>query len=141
MSWPVNVDRSSGRAWLLHHLSEIVRDVNPEDRYSTRLIGEAFADVYSFRARSRLTQMRIAEGHLQGAESSIDKILIAAADQSVFGTAKTILGGLIELDDGPKADRYRKEWLYSRAASIYGGTAEIQRDIVAGQLLHLPRGN
>jgi alkylation response protein AidB-like acyl-CoA dehydrogenase len=128
-------------AWLLHHLSEIVRDVNPEDRYSTRLIGEAFADVYSFRARSRLTQMRIAEGHLQGAESSIDKILIAAADQSVFGTAKTILGGLIELDDGPKADRYRKEWLYSRAASIYGGTAEIQRDIVAGQLLHLPRGN
>lgn len=127
-------------AWLLHHLSEIVRDVNPEDRYSTRLIGEAFADVYSFRARSRLTQMRIAEGHLQGAESSIDKILIAAADQSVFGTAKTILGGLIELDDGPKADRYRKEWLYSRAASIYGGTAEIQRDIVAGQLLHLPRG-
>jgi alkylation response protein AidB-like acyl-CoA dehydrogenase len=128
-------------AWLLHHLSEMARYVDPEDSYSIRLIGEAYADVYSFRARSRLTQRRIADGHLQGAESSIDKILIAMADQAVFGTAKTILDGLVEFDDGPKADRYRKEWLYSRAASIYGGTAEIQRDIVAGQILHLPRGS
>jgi alkylation response protein AidB-like acyl-CoA dehydrogenase len=127
-------------AWLLHHLSEIVHDVDADDSYSLRLLGEAYADVYSFRVRSRLTQRRIADGHLQGAESSIDKILIAIADQSVFGTAKTILDGLIEFDDGAKADRYRKEWLYSRAASIYGGTAEIQRDIVAGQILHLPRG-
>jgi alkylation response protein AidB-like acyl-CoA dehydrogenase len=128
-------------AWLLHHLSEMTRHVDPEDTYAVHLLGEAYADVYSFRARSRLTQRRIADGHLQGAESSIDKILIAGADQSVFGTAKTILDGLIELGDGPEADRYRKEWLYSRAATIYGGTAEIQRDIVAGQILHLPRGS
>jgi len=127
-------------AWLLHHLSEIARNVDPEDSYCTRLIGEAYADVYSFRARSRQTQRRIADGKLPGAESSIDKILIATADQAVFGMAKTVLDGLIEFDDGSKADRYRKEWLYSRAASIYGGTAEIQRDIVAGQILHLPRG-
>jgi alkylation response protein AidB-like acyl-CoA dehydrogenase len=128
-------------AWLLHHLSEITQYVDPGDTYSVHLLGEAYADVYAFRARSRLTQRSIAHGHLQGAESSIDKILIATADQSVFGVAKTILNGLIEFDDGPTADRYRKEWLYSRAASIYGGTAEIQRDIVAGQILHLPRGS
>jgi alkylation response protein AidB-like acyl-CoA dehydrogenase len=128
-------------AWLLHHLSETIQHVPPDDTHSLHLLGEAFADVYSFRARSRQTQRRIADGNLQGAESSIDKILIATADQSVFGTAKTILGGLIEFGDGPMADRYRKEWLYSRAASIYGGTAEIQRDIVAGQILHLPRGS
>jgi alkylation response protein AidB-like acyl-CoA dehydrogenase len=127
-------------AWLLHHLSEIARYADPDDTYSMHLLGEAYADVYSFRARSRLTQRRIADGNLQGAQSSIDKILIATADQSVFGTAKIILSGLVELDDGPTADRYRKEWLYSRAASIYGGTSEIQRDIVAGQILNLPRG-
>jgi len=128
-------------AWLLHHLSEISRHVDPDDAYSVRLLGDAFADLYSFRARSRSTQRRIADGQLQGAESSIDKVLIATADQSVFGTAKAVLSGVIELDDGPMADRYRKEWLYSRAATIYGGTAEIQRDIIAGQLLHLPRGS
>jgi alkylation response protein AidB-like acyl-CoA dehydrogenase len=128
-------------AWLLHHLSEITQYVDHDDTRSIHLLGEAYADVYSFRARSRVTQRRIADGHLQGAGSSIDKILIATADQSVFAMAKAILSGLIELDDGPTADRYRKEWLYSRAASIYGGTAEIQRDIVAGQILHLPRGS
>jgi alkylation response protein AidB-like acyl-CoA dehydrogenase len=127
-------------SWLLHHLSEVARNVDPDDDYQCRLLGEAYADLYSFRARSRTSQHRLADGDLMGAESSIDKILIAAADQSVFGSAKTILGGALEFDDGPKADRFRKEWLYSRAATIYGGTAEIQRDIVASQLLNLPRG-
>lgn len=128
-------------AWLLHHLSEIAKGVNPDDSRATRLLGEAYADIYSFRVRSVGTQQRVADGRLEGAESSIDKILIAAADQSVFGTAKAILTGAIEFDDGPAADRFRKEWLYSKAASIYGGTAEIQRDVVAHRLLHLPRGD
>jgi alkylation response protein AidB-like acyl-CoA dehydrogenase len=95
--------------------------------------------VIALRARSRTTQYDIAEGRQRGAESSIDKILIATADQSVFGVARQILGGTVEFGDTSLADRYRKEWLYSRAASIYGGTAEIQRDIVAAQLLNLPR--
>jgi alkylation response protein AidB-like acyl-CoA dehydrogenase len=46
----------------------------------------------------------------------------------------------LELDDSDRADRYRKEWLYSRAATIYGGTSEIQRDVIATRLLDLPRG-
>jgi alkylation response protein AidB-like acyl-CoA dehydrogenase len=127
-------------SWLVHHLSEVAHFVDPDDSDSTRQLGEAYADLYSFLARSRGTQHRIADEELLGPESSIDKILIAAADQSVFAMAKSVLGGVLEFDDGPIADRFRKEWMYSRAATIYGGTAEIQRDIVAGQLLHLPRG-
>ena len=38
-----------------------------------------------------------------------------------------------ELDDTP----WRTEFLYSRAATIYGGTAEIQRNIIARRLLDL----
>jgi len=34
---------------------------------------------------------------------------------------------------------YTREFLYSRAASIYGGTAEIQRGIIAQRVLGLPR--
>jgi len=35
------------------------------------------------------------------------------------------------------SERWRKEFMYSRAATIYGGSAEIQRNIVARRLLDL----
>ena len=127
-------------AWLLHHLGLLCAQVDPDDAVAQRAIGEAFADVFALRARSRGTQHRVATGDLPGAEASIDKILIAAADQSVFGTAQQLLGGVVEFVDDAMADRWRKEWMYSRAATIYGGTSEIQRDIVAARLIDLPRG-
>jgi alkylation response protein AidB-like acyl-CoA dehydrogenase len=127
-------------AWLLHHLSLLCAQVESDDEDAARAIGDAFADVYALRARSRGTQQRVAAGDLPGAEASIDKILIAAADQSVFGAAQQVLAGVVEFAEDPMADRWRREWLYSRAATIYGGTSEIQRDIVAGRLLDLPRG-
>ena len=126
-------------SWLLHHLGEIADLADASDESAQRLIGLAFAEVSALRARSRSTQYQVACGDLRGAESSIDKILIASADQAVFDAARYVLPGVIELDDTPLADRYRKEWAYSRAATIYGGTAEIQRDIVASRLLNLPK--
>jgi alkylation response protein AidB-like acyl-CoA dehydrogenase len=44
-----------------------------------------------------------------------------------------LLPGVIELDDSD----WRTEYLYSRAATIYGGTAEVQRNIIARRLLDL----
>ena len=67
-------------------------------------------------------------------------MLIAAADQAVFDAARSVFAGEVEFGDSDRADRFRKEWLYSRAATIYGGTGEIQRDIIATRLLDLPRG-
>jgi alkylation response protein AidB-like acyl-CoA dehydrogenase len=127
-------------SWLLRHLAEVAELADPGDPVAERLLGQAYADVIAVRARSRTTQKQVAVGDLRGAESSIDKILVATADQSVFDAARHILPGLVELSDSPLADRFRKEWLYSRAATIYGGTSEIQREIVASQLLRLARG-
>jgi alkylation response protein AidB-like acyl-CoA dehydrogenase len=42
--------------------------------------------------------------------------------------------------DGDTSREWRSEYFYTRSASIYGGTAEIQRDIVANHVLGLPRG-
>jgi alkylation response protein AidB-like acyl-CoA dehydrogenase len=126
-------------SWLLHHLGEIAGLADAHNVAAQRAIGQAFADVSALRARSRSTQQRVATGDLQAADSSIDKILIAAADQSVFDVARLVLPGVVEFDDSPLADRYRKEWAYSRAATIYGGTSEIQREIVASRLLDLPK--
>ena len=125
--------------WLLHHLGEVAALVEPGDDGAERALGHAYADVFALRARSRITQHRFAAGDARGPDSSVDKVLIAAADQAVFDAARLVLAGSVELDDTPSADRFRKEWLYSRAATIYGGTSEIQRDIIAGRLLDLPR--
>ena len=45
--------------------------------------------------------------------------------------------GVVEIDDSAAGAMWRSEYLYSRAATIYGGTAEVQRNIIARRLLDL----
>lgn len=60
-------------------------------------------------------------------------VLLATAEQRLYDTARDLLPGVLELTESP----WRHEYLYSRAATIYGGTAEIQRNIIARRLLDL----
>ena len=96
-------------------------------------MGEAYLALHTLRCRSRATQHRLADGHKLGPDTSIDKVLLAGAEQKLYDTARDLLPGAIELDDTD----WRTEFLYSRAATIYGGTAEVQRNIVARRLLDL----
>jgi len=41
------------------------------------------------------------------------------------------------MDDSVAGEVWRSEYLFSRAATIYGGTAEVQRNIIARRLLEL----
>ena len=100
-------------------------------------VGEVFQQLYALRARSRATQHRLAAGERLGPETSIDKILLATTEQAVFDLIADGLAGDVVLGDDPAAERLRAEFLYSRAATIYGGSAEIQRNIVARRLLDL----
>jgi alkylation response protein AidB-like acyl-CoA dehydrogenase len=100
-------------------------------------LGEVTQLLYAFRSRSRATQHRMAAGGTLGSETSIDKVLLATAEQAVFDLALDALpDDLVLGDDGP-SPRWRSEYLYSRAATIYGGSAEIQRNIIARRLLDL----
>ena len=124
-------------AWLAHHLG-LLLDI--ADEGSSSALGEAYQLLWAFRATSKRTQDRIAvTGDLPGPEASVDKIMIAAADQAVFDLARDLLRGDLETDDSARSQAWRREWAYSRAATIYGGTSEIQKDIVASRLLGLPR--
>lgn len=96
-------------------------------------MGDVYLALHTLRCRSRATQHGLAEGHRLGPETSIDKVLLAGAEQLLYDTARDLLPGAIELDDTP----WRTEYLYSRAATIYGGTAEVQRNIIARRLLDL----
>ncbi|GBE67589.1 acyl-CoA dehydrogenase [Mycobacterium sp. MFM001] len=96
-------------------------------------LGTAFLALHTLRCRSRATLHRLADGARLGPETSIDKVLLAGAEQRLYDTARDLLPGVVELDESD----WRTEFLYSRAATIYGGTAEIQRNIIARRLLDL----
>ncbi len=100
-------------------------------------LGEVTQLVYAFRARSRATVHRLADGGGLGAETSIDKVLLASSEQAVFDLVADALPEAITVGDDDASKRWRSEFLYSRAASIYGGSSEIQRNIVARRLLDL----
>ncbi len=100
-------------------------------------VGEVAQLLYALRTRSRSTQRRLAAGERLGPETSIDKVLVATAEQALFDLVADGLAACVHLGDDPASKRWRREFLYSRAATIYGGTAEIQRNIIARRLLDL----
>jgi alkylation response protein AidB-like acyl-CoA dehydrogenase len=123
-------------AFLYRRLDQMLADA-PADAVTATEVGEVFQQLYTFRARSRATQHRLAAGERLGPETSVDKILLATAEQAVFDLMADGLAGDVVLGDDAGSERRRAEFLYSRAATIYGGSAEIQRNIVARRLLDL----
>lgn len=78
-----------------------------------------------------------------GAEGSTLKLGWSELDQRVKEFAIEMLGpvGLLERGDPRAVDAgyWSYELLWSRAATIYAGTSEIQRNIIAERVLGLPR--
>ncbi len=62
-------------------------------------MGETYLALHTLRCRSRATQHRLADGHRLGPDTSIDKVLLASAEQRLYDTARDLLPGAIELDD------------------------------------------
>ncbi|HEY1466336.1 MAG TPA: acyl-CoA dehydrogenase family protein [Acidimicrobiales bacterium] len=125
------------RAAFLHRRLQEVLDVAPAHALDPAVLGEVTQLVYAFRARSRATQHRMAHGEHLGPETSVDKVLVAASEQAVFELVADALAPEVTVGDDPTSEQWRTQYLYSRAASIYGGSAEIQRNIIARRLLDL----
>jgi alkylation response protein AidB-like acyl-CoA dehydrogenase len=92
----------------------------------------------NFRALSRL-----ARGEAPGAEGSINKLFWSEMSQRLHDTAFRVLGARSQLVKGdPRAEasgRWQRSLLYYRAGTIFAGTSEIQRNIIAQRVLGLPR--
>jgi alkylation response protein AidB-like acyl-CoA dehydrogenase len=121
-------------AYLYSRFDELIKETGDDhDSHDEYELGAAYLALHTLRCRSRLTQHRLRDGTRLGPDTSIDKVLLASAEQRLYDTARDLLPGAIELEEVP----WRSEYLYSRAATIYGGTAEIQRNIIARRLLDL----
>lgn len=81
---------------------------------------------------------QLESGEPIGAEAAVTKMLLTQAEQLVFAACHASLGleGVAwSGDEHPWIESY----LYSMAASIYGGTTQIQRNTIGERLLGLPK--
>jgi alkylation response protein AidB-like acyl-CoA dehydrogenase len=74
------------------------------------------------------------DGVPNGPEGSIDKLLMTEVEQAV-GHAALAVGGAAHDGVDPT---WLSTYLYSRAQSVMGGTAQIQKNLVAARVLGLP---
>jgi alkylation response protein AidB-like acyl-CoA dehydrogenase len=85
----------------------------------------------------------LAEGRVPGPEASIEKLAWSEFDQRFRDTALDLLGAgglLLRTSPGARADvDWAREFLWSRAGTIYSGSSEIQRNIIAKRVLSLPQ--
>jgi alkylation response protein AidB-like acyl-CoA dehydrogenase len=124
------------QAWLRWRLGGLV-EAAPQVADSR--VGEAFELVHALRLLSRRTLRSLAAGSDLGVLPSFDKLLMSTAEKYLFDVALEAMPDTILFGGGTEARDWRNDYLYSRAASIYGGAAEIQRNIVAERVLGLPR--
>jgi alkylation response protein AidB-like acyl-CoA dehydrogenase len=121
----------------LHHRLADLLAAAPDGAIDADTLGAVVQQLFVFRARSRATQYRLARGDKLGPETSIDKIMVGMTEQAVFDLVADALSTRMAVGDGPADQRWRADFLYSRAATIYGGSAEIQRNILARRVLDL----
>jgi alkylation response protein AidB-like acyl-CoA dehydrogenase len=118
-------------------LGQLARRMRENDRGGDNTIAESIGRVHMHLEVLRMhSQRRLsdrAQGKPVGAESSVDKLLMTQTEQLLLHTALSLLGTDALLDD----DAWFKKYLYSRAASVYGGTSQIQRNILSERLLGL----
>ena len=110
------------------------------DAIDPRALADAYLAVLPMRLSAGHTIRRLAAGETPGPEVSVDKVLLARAELAVFDLADAVLDGAVELSDEDDAAEWRHDYLFSRSAPIYGGSYEIQRQILADRVLGLPRG-
>jgi alkylation response protein AidB-like acyl-CoA dehydrogenase len=103
----------------------------------SEVLGTVYLDLLSLRARSVDTVRRLASGQTVGPDASADKLLLGACEQSVYDAARSLLGPRFLFGDASR--QWREEWWYSRTTTIYGGSAEVQRGIIADRVLKLPK--
>jgi alkylation response protein AidB-like acyl-CoA dehydrogenase len=121
----------------LHERLDALLATAPEQAVDAGELGRVAQQLFVLRARSHATQHRLARGEKLGPETSVDKLMVATAEQEVLDLAEEVLGLAVAFGDDVGDRRWRSEFLFSRAASIYGGSVEIQRNILARRVLQL----
>jgi alkylation response protein AidB-like acyl-CoA dehydrogenase len=112
------------------------------DQAAQVALAQALIGIEVLRHHAYRTVGEFLSGGAVGPDSSSVKLLMAEAEQRLAATALEILGPTLQHADPVQSaenDFWLETYLYSRAASVYGGTQQIQRNIIADRILGLPQ--
>jgi alkylation response protein AidB-like acyl-CoA dehydrogenase len=104
----------------------------------------AYCQVHVMKATGQRVLAKLASGGELGAEASLTKLVWSEYHRRLGEIAMDVEGAdaLVRPEgDGYRVDRWQKAWLASRAETIFAGTSEVQRRIVAERVLGLPRSS
>jgi alkylation response protein AidB-like acyl-CoA dehydrogenase len=118
---------------------QVLDDVEIADR-----LAQSFVDLRVLRLHNWRTLSRLSRGFEPGPETSWVKLAWTDMTQQLSGLGVDLCGEAAPLWRGaaetPGGGKWQRQWLWSGAASIAGGTSEVQKNIVAERVLGLPRG-
>jgi alkylation response protein AidB-like acyl-CoA dehydrogenase len=144
-----------GERTMLRHLGlgkefeELVADARErgalEDPLMRRRVAEAYVKLEQIRLAGLRYAASLASEASEGPEESVNKLLWSEYHRDLGELALDLLGpdgALASYGDGvdSRTDHWADTFLAGRADTIYSGTSEIQRRIVAQRSLGMPRG-
>ena len=99
-------------------------------------LARAYVDLGVLRLHNLRTLTRLGRGEEPGPESSWVKLTWT---QMTLGLSEAALLVTGRDPSSAEAGPWARQWLWSKASGIAGGTSQVQRDIIAGRILGLPR--
>jgi alkylation response protein AidB-like acyl-CoA dehydrogenase len=117
--------------------------VAADDQVIRNRVAQGFIETRVFELNSKRVLTELSKGKPLGPEASLTKLFWSEMDTRLYELGNDILGPKAELGPGAPDAEDRGSWfgqyLYARASTIYAGTSEIQKNIIAQRVLGLPK--
>ncbi len=125
-------------------LAGACKDIGRTGQVVRDKLGRLLVENEVLRANGLRMLAEIADGKIPGPEASLEKLYWSEFDQRFRETALDLLGPGGQLLRASELSRPEVDWgrefLWSRAETIFSGSSEVQRNILAKRALALPEG-
>ena len=120
--------------YLTRLFAEAARNGTLDDPDVADALVDAYVSLVVLRTHNWRTLSKLARGGEPGPESSWVKLTWSDMTQQLSEAALVVEGPAVGL-----WGTWQRQWLWSKAASIAGGTSEVQRNVIGERILGLPR--
>ena len=129
---------------LLEELLQLAERTGCFDDHKLRAaLAQAYVEIRLFQLHNLRSVSRLARGGDPGPEGSALKLYWSEMSKRFHETALAVVGDAAPLwksaAGNPGDGQWQRSWLYYQASSIWAGTNEIQRNVIAERVLGLPR--